>query len=192
MKNEEIHSLIERLDFNKLSKVQQALVLSEMTESAYNEQRQTILDTKLLFASANSYEPKPLIIPVKSTHFLAKPIPLYQALVGIAAITLIMLLIFPIKRIELADQPIKYVTIYDTLETEVIKYDTVERVIEKPILREKLVYVDHSLSSKILPEEPRLLEVPRTNAINFSESRIKNKGVSMKDDTLSLSLPMVF
>lgn len=193
MKNDEIFSLIEQFDFESLSKQIQIEVLKVMSKETYTCERETILEARSFLALADNYVPKPLLIKTKTTHFLASPIPLYQALVGIAAVVLIMLLIFPIKRIELGKQPIKYVTLYDTLKTEIIKYDTIDRIIEKPVVREKIVYVNHSQDVAILKEAPRLLEVPRSNQdMSFSRHTIQNKGVSMKDDTLLFTLPKVF
>ena len=188
---EEIQILMETFDFNQLEPVDRQKVLNVMTESDYSANRKTILASAAMFSEANQYQPKPLVIEQK-THFLTAPIPLYKALIGVAAMVVFMLLLFPIKKIELAEQTVKYVTIYDTIETQIVHSDTVEKFIEKPVFKERIVYVNNS-ANMALKEEPRLLEVPRNSQdLSFSPETLKNKGVSMKDDTLMLTLPRVY
>ncbi len=190
-KIEQIHELCEKFDFDSLSEAEKQTVLSVMTADDYMAQRRIILASISLFADANLHQPKPLVIE-KEAHFLTKPIPLYKALVGIAAMALLMLLIIPFNQNGIAKPTIKYVTLHDTIETKVIQVDTIEKVIEKPILKQKLVYVNNNQWSNY-KEAPRLLEVPRQNQdLSFSVKTIQNKGTSMKDDTLFFDLPIVY
>jgi hypothetical protein len=189
---EDIQDLFEKFDFEELSPRDRQAVLALMSKEDYKMYRQTVLEATALFSEANEYQTKPLVLPTK-THLLATPIPLYKALIGIAAMALLMLLAFPIKKIPTSEQAVKYITKYDTIETEVVKYDTVEKIIEKPVVKERLVYVNNNQITTIPEEAPRLLDVPRTNQdLSFSPATIKNKGVSMKDDTLIFSLPRVY
>ena len=196
MKNEKdiqkVQSLLENKDFDQLSVSEKEIVENTMTEKAYTERRAAIVGAIALFSEANMHEPKPLIIPA-SSHFLLAPIPLYQVLVGIAAIALLMLLIIPLKKIEMPKNNVQYVTVYDTLEVVKTEYDTIETIIEKPIFKEKLVYVNQTDNMKPIEEEPRLFEVPRNSQyVSLSPETIQNKGISMKEDTMLISLPRVY
>jgi indole-3-glycerol phosphate synthase len=183
-----IQDLLEKYDFDELPPFTKEKVLTILNEKEYTAERQTILASVALFSEANIHQPKPLVI-VKEKHFLASPVPLYQALIGIAAAVLLMMFIFPSQKLEVSEQIIKYVTLYDTIETEILRYDTIEKIIEKPIVKEKIVFVNNM----DLKEAPRLFDVPRNNAtMNFSKETIQNRGVSMKDDTILFTLPELF
>lgn len=187
-----IQALIERYSFADLSAVDKAKVLANMTAEEYEANRQTVLAATAVFAEAGVHEPKALLLEEKQSILLA-PIPLYQMLIGIAAMALFMLLVIPIQKIGTADSGEKYVTVTDTIIKEVVSYDTIEKIIEKPVLREKVVYVPVPQKSMIPNEAPRLLNVPRSpQSFNFSETAMQNKGVSLKDDTLLFELPRIF
>ena len=189
---EKVQNLIEKQDFKALSITDKKFVLSMMSEEEYTDQRQVVLAAVSLFKEADEYQPRPLVAS-SDVHFLATPIPLYKALVGIAAMALLMLLVIPFNKVQWSVKDVKYVTQYDTIETKVIRYDTVEKVIEKPVVKEKIVYVDNAPKTLDLEEAPRLLDVPRDHQfLYFSETTMKNKGTSMKDDTLLFTLPKIF
>ncbi|MFK8046253.1 MAG: hypothetical protein AB8B72_12225 [Crocinitomicaceae bacterium] len=187
-----IQSLIETFNFEELSKSDQLIVLKEMTAEDYSAQRSIVLGAAALFSEANRHEPKKLIIEEKKSILLA-PIPLYQVLIGIAAIAILMLLAFPFKNIGLTEQTVKYVTVNDTIIKQLVKYDTVETIIEKPVVQEKIVYLPAQKQTKLVDEPPRLLNVPITNqTVSLSQPSMQNKGVSLKDEKMLVELPRVF
>ena len=189
---EKIQELLESKSFDVLTKTERQLVLKELSEVEYRNQYQTILAATAMFAKVDAVEPKPLVLG-GTKHFLAAPIPLYQALIGIAAMAVLMLLVFPIQNITLGEESVKYLTVYDTVEVESVRYDTVERIIEKPVVKEKIVYLNSVSNSISEQEAPRLFEVPRTtHDVSFAGETIENKGTSMKEERVSVILPKIY
>jgi len=91
------------------------------------------------------------------------------------------------------EQALKYLTINYTVVKQLVKYDTVETIVEKPVIKEKIVYLPAKQQTNLVDEPPRLLNVPVTNqSVNFSKSSLQNKGVSLKDDKMVVNLPRIF
>jgi hypothetical protein len=193
MNGNDMEMWIEQFDFEALSADQKKVVLDEMSAEQYAQLRQTILASQNLFSEADNYQPKAFIPTSEATNFLLTPIPLYKALVGMAAAVLLMLLAFPIKKMVLNQQQVKYVTVFDTIETEKYVYDTVERIIEKPVVQEKIVYVNQPVNIASVQDSRRLLDVPVAPVyLSFSPSVLQNKGTSLKDDTVKFDLPTIY
>lgn len=187
-----ILDLLETTDFEMLTSEQVELVLLEVTEEDYKLKRTIIQQSAVLFNESDNYNPKPLVIPAKPKTFMTATIPLYQALLSVAAILMFMLLAYPF--INVSTNPVSEVSEIrvDTVKTEVVKYDTVEVIVEKPVVEKKIVYVEVPVANTQAREMPRLLEVPQSFvAPNISENTIRTKGVSMKKDSAIINLPVL-
>ncbi|MFD1552056.1 hypothetical protein DNU06_00850 [Putridiphycobacter roseus] len=187
-----ITDLIENKDFNELSTLEQNHVLEHITAEDYALERAIIVESKQLFLLADDYEPKQWLNENRSGGFLSATIPLYQALLAIAAVFLLLYIVFPFTRVVTEENGSHLTAQVDTLWLETIRYDTVEVVLEKEVVKEKIVYVSQAAGQVGNKEKPRLFNVPPSNfkpdlnAINFP-----NKGFSLKDDSMRISLPNV-
>ncbi len=134
----ELQLLLEQKEFNELSASEKNKVEKLITEEEYSIRRQLIIATE---KESEKLVPLPLVLPSKKTGIV---IPLYQALLAIAATVLVMLFLkFPYSNIEAINgsEEIKYVSITDTIKEIEYVYDTVYKEIEKAKIVEKKVYV---------------------------------------------------
>lgn len=197
MKNEEaieswLTELLENKDFSELTKTELEKVLAHSSEESYQLERTVILQSKELFLLSDKFEPKPLIIDKKPVGLLSSTIPLYQALLAVAAVFLFMYLAIPFTKIVGSENNNNLRAQVDTLWLETIKYDTIEVIVEKPIVKEKIVYVNQIKDKIESNEEPRLLNVPPSSfSPDLTSATLLNEGRSLKDDAMRLSLPSV-
>ncbi|MES2555841.1 MAG: hypothetical protein V4604_06810 [Bacteroidota bacterium] len=89
---ERLFDLLDQKDFDQLTPEEQHFVETHFSQAEYRLQRQMILESGTLYEAVT--EAPPLVIPSKSS-FMGTTIPLYQALIGIAATIALFLSIWP-------------------------------------------------------------------------------------------------
>lgn len=177
---QQILELVETKTFSELSGDERILVLKHFTKAEFDLQHRLIKETNYLI---EELDPIPLIFSEKKSGIV---IPLYQAIIGVAAALIISFLLFQPKESSLSNNNNVELAITDTVYIEkqlydtVIKYEYVDRVIT--IETEKIVSANAPvLSNKqgITIAEPLLLPLNKLN--------LQNKGLSlMNDETFSL------
>ena len=127
--NEEtrLFDLIESTNFSDLSITERSFVEAQMTEEDYNLQRRIITDSSNLFS--NNVEPIPLLIP---SNKKVRTIPLYQALLAIAAVFIFFFCIWPTQQKQIENT-------YATHQKKVIKKEYVHDTLVKYITKIKTV-----------------------------------------------------
>lgn len=186
-----LQDLLHTKNYTDLTTTEQSVVLSLITQSEYEIERQVILAAPSIFEEEPKAVPLPLIIPQTSKGVLWSTMPVYQSLLAVAVTIIFMLLIFPIHNESGSfETKTEYIVKVDTveIEKEIYKYDTVYQTIEKPIYIQQAVYVESNSNPCINPiqEAPRLLHSnPSMNLPELTEQLTENKGTSLKDDNLS-------
>jgi hypothetical protein len=181
--NEEtrLFDLIESTNFSDLSITDRLFVESRMTEDDYNLQRRIMNDSSDLFSS--NAEPIPLIIPSNKS---VKTIPLYQALVAIAAVFIFFFCIWPNQEKQIENTyathqktVIKKEYVHDTLVKYITKIQTIEKKVFDTITNVVTI-------SKNIQEEPKLLEASNTlSLLPLNKEMIATRGTSLKQDKSS-------
>jgi hypothetical protein len=90
---ERLFDLVDQKDFDQLTPEEQAFVETHLSEAEYHMQRQLISESHTLYETVA--EVTPLVIPVTNSSVFGKQVPLYQALIGIAATIALFLSIWP-------------------------------------------------------------------------------------------------
>lgn len=192
MKEHELLELLESTDFELLSETDKELVLFEMTVEEYQQRRKVIQEANLLFEEADNCQPKPFVLPDQKSTFMTATVPLYQALLAIAAVVVVMLSIFPFFNATTGASDYVVAERADTVKTTVVQYDTVEVIVEKPVVEKQIVYVEIPAKKEENLYPNRLLNVPQSLASpNLEASRIQTKGTPLTHDTTNLNLPSV-
>jgi len=134
----ELQQLLEQKNFKELSASEKSKLKGLVSEDEYSFRRQIIVATE---KEDETLVPLPLVLPTKKGGLV---IPLYQALLAVAATVLVMLLLkFPYSNLEQTNESdqIKYVSVTDTIKEIEYIYDTIYKEIEKTKVVEKKVYV---------------------------------------------------
>jgi hypothetical protein len=187
--NEEsrLFDLIESTKFSDLSIKDRLFVESQMTEEEYSLQRRIMYDSSELFS--NNIEPIPLVIP---TNKKVRTIPLYQALLAIAAVFVFFFCIWPTETTVIPEPMasnqktvIEKEYIHDTLVRYITKIQTVEKVVFDTV-NTFVTEIRHP------QQEPRLLEVPNSLSLpELNKELIATKGESLKEENnIRFILPM--
>lgn len=184
MENDKILALIEQKSFAELSPVEREMVLSQMTESEYQAQHEMLLASTSLFdEEAELMAPNLAILadlqsriqPKKESRNAAVwftfQIPAYQSALAMAAMALIVWLIWPQPQTNYVEKEvIVYQPVHDTLE--VIREIPVEKLVtivkEVPVsIPVQAEYVE--VSSGITPAaEPISADAISQNLANTS------------------------
>lgn len=90
---ERLFDLLDQKDFDQLTTEEKAFVEAHFSQAEYRLQRQMIRESETLYETIS--ETPSLVIPVGNSSFIGKTIPLYQALIGIAATVALFLSIWP-------------------------------------------------------------------------------------------------
>ncbi|HLP53532.1 MAG TPA: hypothetical protein VK151_00815 [Fluviicola sp.] len=90
---ERLFDLLDQKDFDQLTAAEKAFVETHFSQAEYRLQRQMISESASLYETPS--EAQPLVIPAKGNSFIGITIPLYQALIGIAATITLFLSIWP-------------------------------------------------------------------------------------------------
>lgn len=182
----EIFDLLDSKSFEELTENERVLVNEWMSEAAYR------LQHRILTESANLDYEIPLVealaIPEKSIPFWQKPIPLWQAMSGVAAAMLILFL-FP-KSTEnnpnlQASKPLVQ-HVHDTIVQQ-LPGDTIFQVTTRILIDTVFLSVQPQIAAQRMLEAPKNLYIPLKDAYSNVSS------VSLKDEKNKISLPeMVF
>lgn len=179
---ERLFDLLERSDFEDLNDEERSFVLSHCTEQEYCFQR--AIFTQASDLETPELEPKPLLLPVLSKP--VKTIPLYQALLAIAAIIILFICCIPwLRDGQMKQTPLvadsdstRTIVVHDTVlqvQTEIKYVDriTVKRVYES----------NDQLDATYRDDEPKLLNAPQTLLLpELNKDLLSNRGKSWKDD----------
>lgn len=169
--------LIEAKAFNQLSNTEKAFVLSVSSEENYRLERAVIVESKGVYVAE---EPRPLILTEKKKAVI---IPLYQALIAVAASFVVAFLLFRSSgnSIEIVkNQPLAST---DTVYVEKLVIDTVIQTKTKYIQ----IAAKQSNNDAIQPVSPcestsSVLSNQGRFDADLSSSTIANKGTSAAND----------
>lgn len=134
----ELHHFLEQKNFDELSVAEKNRVVILITVEEYKIRRQIIISSR---EKDENLIPLPLVLPTKKSGIV---IPLYQAMLAVAAAVLVMFFLqFPYSNIDGMNntKEIKYVSVTDTIKEIEYVYDTIYKEIEKTKVVEKKVYV---------------------------------------------------
>ncbi len=186
-----LFELLETKRYEELSDDDQLFVTEECGVEEYEVQRQIIEQARIFEDSTP--EPRPLLLPLEPSESVKKGlmIPLYQVLIGVAALLIFFFSIWPREETDLrhssTEQPQKIDTIYQTM----LIYDTITsyipqiQMVEKIIRDTVLVFVPSTVDSDI----PRLLDVNNTTALpDLTKDNLRNNGKSLKEDGMFINL----
>jgi hypothetical protein len=173
---------VETKTFSELSDAERAFVLKHLTQADFDLQHRLIKEAKSL---VEDLEPKPLqLAENKSGIFL--PIPLYQAVLGVAATLIISFLILQTEQSPISKPENKELAIADTVFVEkqiydtVVQYEYIDRVVQ--IKSEKSVSTNTSS-----PPVRHDMTIAKPKLTPLNELDLQNKGVSLvKDETFLL------
>lgn len=166
-----LQKLLEQKDYCDLTNSEEELVIELISKNEYQLRRQLITESK---KDASILIPAPLIIEKSSNRIV---IPLYQAMIAIAATILVMLFIkFPYSEIlpELESQEIRYVSVTDTIKEIEYVYDTIYKEVEKTKVVKEKVYVPKNQYVKVYEtphyESNKVLNAPS----NFQKPNLQS------------------
>lgn len=179
----ELFVLLETRLFDELSEDQRSFVLKWMTEEEYRMHQMIMEESESLDYSVP--ESAPLVIPGPVVPIWKKPVPIWQALSGIAAALLIFFFL-PRKTeyIESMAEPTQIVrVIHDTIVKQ-LPPDTIFTVSTKLII--DTVFIGSTIVQQ-LPQ--RMLEAPGNIYIPWKDAIADVSSVSLKDEKVKITLP---
>ena len=166
-KNEEyIYELFETSTFEDLTAEDQALVRAHIGEDNYRLQHRLLQATQEL--PTQKHTTKPLILPTSST----RTIPLYQAVLAVAAVVTFFLVIWPKSNTSIR-------TIYKEGPTQV-STNTIHDTIYQQVVREKVVYKTINNNNNLTETTT---EIPAP--VFAPQELASEKIVSLKDDPIA-------
>lgn len=175
-----ILELVETKTFSELSDEERILVLNHFTQQEFDLQHLLIHETKSL---TDELHAKPLVLNEKKSGLV---IPLYQAIIGVAASLIISFLLFQAKQSPISESKNVELAIADTVYIEkqvldtVIKYEYVDRI----------VFVDaENKVSENAPKTPNQqgITIAQPFVAPLDELKLQNKGLTLvNDETYSL------
>ncbi|CAG5081788.1 hypothetical protein [Parvicella tangerina] len=143
-----LQELLEQKQFEELSADEKSFVLTLLTKEEYQLQRNIIIESATLYADKQNAIAPPLVPINECKGFWFKSLPLYQSGIAVAAVVLITWFIKPLeKEVIKTEAQTEYITKVDTLIKTEYVYDTVYEVIEKPLVVEKITYVEVPVES---------------------------------------------
>lgn len=92
---ERLFDLVDQKDFEQLTAEEKAFVETHFSQEEYRLQRQMIGESASLYEETPEAPPLVIPIPAAKPSFIGTTIPLYQALIGIAATVALFLSIWP-------------------------------------------------------------------------------------------------
>ena len=165
-KNEEyIYELLEKSAFEDLTAEDQALVRARIGEDNYRLQYRLLQATQEL--PTQKHTTKPLLLPTSST----RTIPLYQAVLAVAAVVTFFLIIWPKSNTSIR-------TIYKEGPTQV-STNTIHDTIFQQVVHEKVVY--KTINNNNLTETTTEIPAP----VFAPQELASEKIVSLKDDPIA-------
>jgi hypothetical protein len=180
----EIFDLLETSSFEELSNEQRQFVLIWMNEQEYRMYQMVTAESKQLDYSVP--EAAPLIIPTPAIPVWKKPIPIWQAMLGIAATILIFFFIPQQKSESMESVPETYPVaqvIHDTIVKQ-LPADTIFTVATRWVI--DTVYISSALVQD-LPQ--RILDAPKNLYIPWGDAVAETASTSLKDEKNKISIP---
>jgi hypothetical protein len=183
---ERLFHLLESKNFNQLDSKERDFVLQQMSMESYQLQRTIIAET-----TSNTFEtPKVKPLEIKPVLRKTKVVPLYQALMAVAAVVIFFLIIWPN---EVEKTQVVYRKSLPSVITKTV-YDTVF-VARKSLTSVKYLYdtvyqVISTFSDEVnnYAQEKRLLEVQRSFELPpLTTELYRVKSLSAKEDTMLAS-----
>lgn len=180
---ERLFDLVDQKDFDQLTPEEQAFVATHFSEAEYRLQRQLISESNTLYEAVA--EVPPLVIQMAHSSVFGKQIPLYQALIGIAATIALFLSIWP-------DQTEKTEAQND--KPALSKTDTIiqTKIIRDTVIRYKnhrnsnqLAQTNRSDDEQFLATQMRILEANTLQLPEIVNELNRTGGHSLKDDPAS-------
>ena len=166
-KNEEyIYELLETSAFEDLTAEDQALVRARIGEDNYRLQYQLLQATQTI--PNEKHATKTLVLPTSST----RTIPLYQAVLAVAAVVTFFLIIWPKSNTSIR-------TIYKEGPTQV-STNTIHDTIFQKVVREKVVYKTINNNNNLTETTT---EIPAP--VFAPQELASEKIVSLKDDPIA-------
>lgn len=185
---QKLFELLESKRFEELSDIERIFVSENCGKEEYKIRRQIIEQAEMFEDSAR--EPRPLLLPVTSNN-KGIMIPLYQVLIGVAALLIFFFSIWPREEIDIRHSSTEEQQKIDTIYQTKLIYDTITRyipqiqMVEKIIRDTVLVFIPSTVDSEV----PRLLDVNNTTALpDLTKDNLQNNGKSLKEDGMSFSL----
>lgn len=188
-----LFDLIETKNWEELSSEEQHFVAQHISVEEYRLQRNVVLGAEELYQ--DEILPLPLSLPgTQKRTVTQRTIPMYQALIAIAATILIFLWIWPRDNqteiaqanqtnAEQAVAQTKTEYVYDTI----VRYVTLVKNAEKAV--KDTVYKMVSLT-QIVPE-PILLQASAPPLPDLKKENLSTAGTSLKEDNTSQLLPRI-
>jgi len=161
---EYIYELLEKVAFDDLTPDDQALVRAQIGEENYRLQYRLLQETKSI--PSQTHHIKPLVLPTSST----RTIPLYQAVLAVAAVIAFFIVIWPTSKTSIR-------TIYKEGPTQ-FSTNTIHDTIVQKEVREKVVYktINNNLTETTT-------EIPAP--VFVQQELASEKIVSLKDDPIA-------
>ncbi|AEA43553.1 hypothetical protein [Fluviicola taffensis] len=192
--HERLFDLIESKSFNKLTKEEKSFVLEHLSEEEYELQRKIISTTSDM--EEEHVEPLPLVIPVQKKGFFTKSIPLYQAIISVAAMLVVFIAIWPREsqsslKLNFGENPVN-ISVAGTPSVQII-HDTVFQKIPMFSTVTKIVYDTITLVQEVLKQpDNRQLAVGRMiPQPEISKQLLESKSQPYKDDKVAQFLPNI-
>jgi hypothetical protein len=190
----QLFDLIASKSFDQLTAEENTFVLQHLSEQEYRLQ-QKIMNSASELEFENE-EPLPLVLPSKK-RFLAKSIPLYQAMLGAAAMLLLFFAIWPNQNqassinLNFGENPLT-MALPGTTSVQIIHDTIVQRI---PMVKtiSAIVYDTITLiQERFKQPETRQLVVGKTlTQPEITQQLLESKSQSYKDDKIAQILPHI-
>ncbi len=189
-----LFDLIASRSFEELSSEERGFVLSQISEGEFRLQRSVLASTQELHY--DEVEALPLVLPNRKQSVLSKTIPLYQAVIGAACLTIGVFLFADKKSnaldFRLFENPIEISLTNAPVEVKYIHDTILERLqIKSPVqfVRDTVTMVQTVFVNK---PEMRVLEAGNSlNTIPLNKNLLEVKSLSAKDDGSIGLLPKI-
>lgn len=186
---EELLNLLEQKDYEQLTEFEKKFVESILSEKEFRERREIITSGAFIYSDRIQAIPAPLAKQrSESTSFFTKQIPMYQVMIGAAALIVFFVLIIPFVGKEDIVPRETIIVQHDTVITEKEIHDTVIRESTVPVYVTQTVYLNPDRYLNCEREEPRLLQTGPVKSPEISSRMMENKGQSLKEDATSVLL----
>lgn len=188
-----LFDLIESKNWEDLTPEERSFAETQISQEEYVFQRRILAESEDLYPAET--EPLPLAIPVVTSTLVAREtIPLYQAVIAVAATVLIFLMIWPgeVKTEVAIKQPVSEVIQTDPVVEKQYVTDTIIRYVTLPASNAQIIVdtIREFITATKLYEEPKLLEVASNLIIpELSKESLSTKGASLKEENTSQLLP---
>lgn len=182
---ERLFELLESTDFDQLSAEDSAFVEQHLSRADYELQRRVITE------SQHAFPPPPQAKPLRlaPVRFIGRTVPLYQALLSVAATVALFLFLWPesVQPKEQSTSHPQQLVSADTIVQTKIVTDTVIRYIERE--RAKNHSTTATSPETVIDADPmRVWEAGAIELPAITEELVKTKGSSLQEDTATKTI----